>query len=670
MKLHNKIFIGTVLAIATSIGLGSCTDDIAFGNSFLEKAPGGSVTEDTVFNNPEYTRQFLAGVYSLQYYGLPWRSSSDAPLTASYWNGEVEALSDCYQLYFQSSMLYKQYYTGAYTASSGSGVYGFLTENVWVLVRRAYLIIENINRVPNMEQTEKDRITAEAKCLIASAYFNMFRHYGGLPLIKSSFSGTESSYQLPRASVKNTVNFMVGLLDEAINTSALTWAYSSDEASSETGHWTKAGAMALKCKILQFAASPLFNATQGYYGGTTEAEKDSLAWYGDYDKSRWTACKNACKAFFDALSTNGGYALVQPTENTQEGYRYAYRSAYWNETSTEILHSVRVTNSTRDSKYQWLYLRGNDRLSYNLTAEYGEMFPWADGTPFDWNKDSIAGKLDHMFVKGDTVAKLQLLQNRVYTRDPRLYETADVNGALQGINDANGSTTGANYEIWVGGTQGGTNQKNETGCYATGYRLNKYVVGDIMYTSLHYPQWDVLRLSDIYLTYAEALLQSDDNYTDALKYVDAVRARVGLKGLAECNPTKNLTSNKANLLEEILRERACELGFEDTRYFDMVRYKRSDLFEKKLHGLRIYRLMKNSSGQWERSATQWYNGDRKTAKQGQPSYYEPSHFDYERFVITNGAREWWNGYDKKWFLQPFPTTEVNKGYGLIQNPGW
>ena len=191
-----------------------------------------------------------------------------------------------------------------------------------------------------------------------------------------------------------------------------------------------------------------------------------------------------------------------------------------------------------------------------------------------------------------------------------------------------------------------------------------------MYTSLHYPQWDVLRLSDIYLTYAEALLQSDDNYTDALKYVDAVRARVGLKGLAECNPTKNLTSNKANLLEEILRERACELGFEDTRYFDMVRYKRSDLFEKKLHGLRIYRLMKNSSGQWERSATQWYNGDRKTAKQGQPSYYEPSHFDYERFVITNGAREWWNGYDKKWFLQPFPTTEVNKGYGLIQNPGW
>jgi hypothetical protein len=25
---------------------------------------------------------------------------------------------------------------------------------------------------------------------------------------------------------------------------------------------------------------------------------------------------------------------------------------------------------------------------------------------------------------------------------------------------------------------------------------------------------------------------------------------------------------------------------------------------------------------------------------------------------------------KKWFLFPMPITEINKGYGLIQNPGW
>ena len=42
----------------------------------------------------------------------------------------------------------------------------------------------------------------------------------------------------------------------------------------------------------------------------------------------------------------------------------------------------------------------------------------------------------------------------------------------------------------------------------------------------------------------------------ALEYIDKIRARVGLKGLAECNPSENLTTNKDNLLEELLRERA------------------------------------------------------------------------------------------------------------------
>ena len=48
----------------------------------------------------------------------------------------------------------------------------------------------------------------------------------------------------------------------------------------------------------------------------------------------------------------------------------------------------------------------------------------------------------------------------------------------------------------------------------------------------------------------------------AIAQVDIVRARVGMKGLAECNPDKNLQSNKDALIEELLRERACELGME------------------------------------------------------------------------------------------------------------
>ena len=119
-----------------------------------------------------------------------------------------------------------------------------------------------------------------------------------------------------------------------------------------------------------------------------------------------------------------------------------------------------------------------------------------------------------------------------------------------------------------------------------------------------------------------------------------------------------------------MRERACDLAFQNERYFDLIRYKRADLLERPLHGLRIYRLVKNGNG-WVRSEDQWYNKSfNKGLAEDDPNFYEPSHFDFERFQITTGSCIWWSGFDPKWYLQPFPITEVNKNYGLVQNAGW
>ena len=61
MKKYNKWIFNVASGLAlTSVIATSCVDEIKFGNSFLEKAPGGSVTKDTVFNNAEYTRHFMA----------------------------------------------------------------------------------------------------------------------------------------------------------------------------------------------------------------------------------------------------------------------------------------------------------------------------------------------------------------------------------------------------------------------------------------------------------------------------------------------------------------------------------------------------------------------------------------------------------------------------------
>ncbi|MGI6232494.1 MAG: RagB/SusD family nutrient uptake outer membrane protein [Prevotella sp.] len=680
MKFNRKTIFVVFAALGLSVGFGSCTDQIKFGDSFLEKTPGGSVTQDTVFNSEEYALQFLTGIYSLQYYGLTYFSGSNssgpnwASGNASYWTGNCEAASDCWQLMFAKSAIYKNVYSGSLTANDVANVLSYDKNNFWELIHYAWTYIENVDRVPDMSDSVKTRTTAEAKCLIASSYFQLFRAYGGLPIIDHNIAVNDASTAIPRSSVATTVKFIVKLLDEAINTSTFPWQWSSDEAATMTGRWTKAAAMALKCKVLQFAASPLFNSDKPYYSGNYTMDADSLVWYGNYSKDRWTAARKACDEFFAQLAANGGYSLVEPTEKTQEAYRYAYRSAYFNRNSSEILLSVRAMAS-KDSRNYWQYLCNNERESFNATQEYVEMFPWSDGTPFNWDEsaalpDTSAKSLQHMFIKGDTVAGYQQLQNRTYTRDPRLYETVEVNGDLYTANISNGKMSGANCEMWVGGTLAGTAPKTQSGVYGTSYRHNKYVVDQNFSAYLRqYYQWAQIRLSDIYLTYAEALVQADDNYTKALQYVDAIRARVGLKGLAECNPSENLTSNKENLINEILRERACELGFENSRYWDLVRYKRTDIFSKKLHMLQIYRLVKNSSGKWERSESKWYDADRKTAKEGEAGYNEPSYFDFERVEISTGARDWWNGYDVKWLLMPFPIAEINKGY-MVQNPGW
>lgn len=680
MKLNIKNIIGVSLL---TLSLGACTDTVKFGNAFLEKAPGGTVTADTVFSNPEYTRNFLAGIYATQYYNLPTNSTNAAPQCQNYWKGMPDALGDDFHLLFNNTIVFGKYYNGSLTSAidgnKNGNIYPYTNEYIWENVRHCWILIENIDKVPDMTDAEKARIKDEARCLMAYAYFIAFRFYGGLPIINGSFTGSEGSYDLPRRSVESTVNFMVEQLNTVIKNKALPWAYEGSDAASETGHWTLAGAMALKCKVLQFAASPLFNDAQPYWQGKYTVEADTCAWYGGSKPELWQQLKQACADFFAQMNANGHYHLVQPLGNTQEDYRYAFRSGYILQNSPEILHSIRRSNNSHGNDYGWYNLGwggkangsgGNDRYAYCPTQEYVEMFPWADGTPFDWDKAKQEGKLDYMFVKGDTVKGQQLLQNLQYTRDPRLYETVMVNGDRQTLNWGDGRASGANWEMWVGGTTVGNASKTNSGKYGTGYRMLKYIVGEAMRRKK--PQWNAIMLSDIYLTYAEALLQADNNATEAIKYVDAVRARVGLKGLVQCNPGKNLTSNKQALLDEILRERACDLAFQLERYFDMIRYKRADLFERTLHGLRIYRLVKDKNDNWVREESQWYNKSfNKKLAEDDPNFYEPSHFDFERFAITTGARKWWtDGFDPKWYLQPFPITEVNKGYGLTQNAGW
>lgn len=648
-KINHWLIIA--LTCITSLFI-SCVDDFKFGNAFLEKAPGGSVTKDTVFNSAEYTRQFLTGLYSLQYYGLPFGTNDAFPFMHTGWVGKWENLSDHWHTSWDGQAIQTRYYTGIHNSgyNKREEKFEYSRMNVWEAIRYGWLLIENIDEVPDMDNAEKEQIIAQTKCIIASRYWDTFRHYGGLPIVRGSFTGTDATYELPRGTVEETVDFMIELLDDA--SKVLPWqvAVSANDA----GRWTKAGAMGLKTSILLFAASPLFNDTAPYSSASPQDAVQNLnVWYGGYKPELWDRCLTACEEFFTELNRNGGYQLLQAQGTRPSDYRLAFRKAYFRLDSPEILHSTRVQtyegSRFNSSTYTWhSWQKNNNRMAYNPTQDYVELFPWADGTPFVWQEAEQEGKLDEMFIKRTNDPS----QGVDLTRDPRLYETAIVNGLPKTLDWTTGNMSGNPYELWVGGYDAREAPSNETGRFATGYTLMKYYLEeDAGNQDTH---WSYLRLPEVMLNYAEVLCHAG-RLQDAINLVDQIRARVNLRGLVESNPGKNLTSNKDALLEEILRERACELGMEDVRFFDMIRYKMKNQFEKQLYRLKITRTDKPG---------QWFGADKDS---GVPW---PT-FEYERLPITSPTRIWWTqGFDSKWYLSPFTLGELNKGYGLVQNPGW
>ena len=91
MKHFSKWFIVAFVGVALFVS--SCVDQVKFGDSFLEKAPGVAVTQDTIFGKATYARAFLWNTYSKLYYALPvyWNTVEGKMNT-----GIFEMMSDCW----------------------------------------------------------------------------------------------------------------------------------------------------------------------------------------------------------------------------------------------------------------------------------------------------------------------------------------------------------------------------------------------------------------------------------------------------------------------------------------------------------------------------------------------------------------------------------------------
>lgn len=670
-----KIF-NYILALGMSTGIfTACVDDINVGNAFLEKAPGVDVNADTVFSKAEYVRNFLWSAYGQIYCTYT---------SGNMMNGApIDVLSDSYHCYCGWGGPIQSYYPGgldenAQDTDNGNfqGKFSYSTKpggldsdaggrvSIYETVRKCWQIIENIENVPDMDATEKSCLRGEAYTIMASRYFDAFRNFGGLCLVKKAFAVGED-FTEGRSTAWKTVEFIDSLIQCAVDEPGFRWNVPDADIGQWSGRLTKASARALRAKVWMFAASPLFNNDQPYmtYDKKPTGFEDELhIWFGKKDPSLWNRCLQACNEFFADNAANGNYyQLVQPTSQDEAGYRTAYRRAYryrndathhekiFDAHPTQLLSSS-VQNGTVTNGWGWGWkgfaIDCVRQGGADPTNELMECFGMQDGRNFPY---------ENLYGAGNNPDGIDMFADR----DPRLYETMVVprHDLPAGFDYA-----GANYnDPWVGGClENNSNFNSNADDVASGYAKFKWFLdykGGSRYDD-EYIGVSYIRLAEMYLISAEAKAETGD-LRGALDDLHVVRSRVGLGRLETMNPELNLTSNKDNLINEILRERNCEIGAEcGDRLYDMVRRMRQDLFTKPLHEIRIYRL--DANGNRMTGDTQYKAGEAWPK------------FEYEKPEIVVGHRVWWNpGYwTNKWYLDPVSRIEIQKGYGLTQNPGW
>jgi hypothetical protein len=521
-------------------------------------------------------------------------------------------------------------------------------------IRDCNIFLENIEKVPDMQPEEKTRWIAEVKFLKAYYHFYLVRMYGPIPLIKTNLpiSTDVNEVKVFRDPVDSCFSYISALLDEAAPGLPATVISPATEA----GRITLPIALSLKAKVLVTAASPLFNGNADQSG--LKNPNGTALFNTTYSQTKWNDAAIACKKAID-VCVSAGMKLykynpsfqqfdVSDTIKTQLSINGAVTEKWnteiiWANTQSNTDDLQRLISNWWDPRYlDGVITRGE--LSPPL--KIAEMFYSSNGVPIGEDKTydytgrynlRISGDADKLYVhKGYTTVGLH------FNREPRFYADLGFDGAVyygHGRYDDN-DFMGLFY------LEGKFKQRNGKGKYGyntvTGYNLKKLIHFQNVvnsqndYSVVNYP-YPIMRLSDLYLLYAEALNESEGPVEEARQYVDLVRARAGLPGVVvswtnfSTNPVKY--QSKDGMRAIIRQERLIELAFESQRMWDLRRWKES-----------ATELNKQILG-WDLSQT------------------EPISY-YRATVVYNQS------FGSKDYFWPIDENYIVNNRNLVQNLGW
>lgn len=474
----------TALASVLLLSFASC--------DVLEMEPLDSYTEKTVFED-----RALTEAYVIENYALPRTGWGRAALR-----------------FVCDESLNNFNWESAYTLNKGEMTPDqFGSFSTWA---DYYKYIKNCNiffshpESLDLFDDEADRKLVEGEMIFFRAYYYMdlVNRFGGVPLLTRAYELDDPEMMVPRNSYDECVKFVTDEFQRAAD------LLPDANTGSNFGRVTKGAALAMKSRMLLYAASPLWNPSN--------------------DVQKWKDAATAAEAVMAM-----GYTLDSD-----------YKGLFLNPKSPEII-------------FQRLY-----------NSEYGHWFDW-ENTPNGWNGYSVTCVLQNMVdsyemadgTMPDPARYATATSDPWLGRDPRFYASV----VCDGQPFRNGSV---DFYVYEDGKWGGSD--SELGTDSWNYAKTYYTIRKFMDESLDgiwrdkgKQPWIYCRLGEIYLNYAEAKFHCGDEPT-ARTYVNYVRqrARGGKTGIVP-----DVTETGDALLARIQHERKIELAFEEHRFFDVRRWK-------------------------------------------------------------------------------------------------
>lgn len=613
-------FLSFTVAISALL-FSSCNND------FLNTKPLDQLSESTVWTDPSLTEAFVTELYG----GLG-NGGFDEQMLAS--------LTD------EASFTHPGRGITTITESRSNPadigwVNGTLSwANMYLRIRACNIAISNLSKSPaGFSASLLERLNGESKFMRAYYYQQLTRYYGGVPIIDKPFGLTDTSFLSARNTYEECVNFIVKDLDEA--------ATLLNGKSMAAGRASRAAALALKSRVLLYAASDLYDVNTAKAKSTVHSAltKPEILGYTSSDRAaRWNKAKDAAKAVLDLPGFGNKLNLTSPAPKDEAIANYSNNSLARNGGEKELIFARYFINAKAENGgriglfngpngyHNWA---GNAPIQ-NFVDDYQMM----DGSKFDWaNPAHASSPYDN--------------------RDPRFYASILYDGATWkprtsdvATKDPANQIQAGQYEITVGGNKvayfGLDTRKSSVedwnGSY-TGYYFRKFTDPSpaiIDQNTWQQIPWPFLRYTEAVLNYVEACIELGQE-AEAKAWLNKVRFRSGMP---------EITASGDALRQAYRNERRIEMAFEEQRF----------------HDARRWMIASSTLGQKVRIVN--VIGTLKAGKSVSLYKYDKDNYNYSYNVVNMDPGKENRAWADKMYFLPIHRDEMFRNKNLIQNPGY